>query len=124
MERLTTKNLEFVGVKKVGDMLCGNVCKMNTCDNCPIEKSFEKLAYYEDLEEQGLLVKLPCMVGDVVYSVEFRDSGEIVEEKVISFQITKDHIFVYGECDRFIGGLGKTVFGTREEAEAKLKEIQ
>ena len=26
-----------------------------------------KLAHYEDLEEQGLLLKLPCKVGDTVW---------------------------------------------------------
>lgn len=29
--------------------------------------AIEKLATYEDLEEQGLLVRLPCKVGDIVY---------------------------------------------------------
>lgn len=30
-------------------------------------KASEKLAEYEDLEEQDLLVRLPCKVGDIVY---------------------------------------------------------
>ena len=29
----------------------------------------ERLKAYEDAEEQGLLVRLPCKVGDTVYSV-------------------------------------------------------
>lgn len=29
----------------------------------------EKLAHYEDLEEQGKLIELPCAVGDTVYVV-------------------------------------------------------
>jgi hypothetical protein len=29
--------------------------------------SIQKLAEYEDAEEQGLLIKLPCKVGDTVY---------------------------------------------------------
>ncbi len=29
----------------------------------------QKLGEYEDLEEQGLLIKLPCKVGDTVYYV-------------------------------------------------------
>ena len=29
-------------------------------------KASEKLAEYEDLEEQGLLVRLPCRVGNTV----------------------------------------------------------
>lgn len=32
-------------------------------------KVAEKLAYYEDLEEQGRLIELPCKVGDTVYQV-------------------------------------------------------
>lgn len=44
-------------------------------------KASEKLAEYEDLEEQGLLVRLPCkeaysMSGDEVY---FIFEGEIIE---------------------------------------------
>ena len=30
-------------------------------------KASEKLAEYEDLEEQGLLVRLPCKVGTEVF---------------------------------------------------------
>lgn len=30
----------------------------------------EKLKYFEDLEEQGLLLKLPCKVGDTVYLID------------------------------------------------------
>lgn len=33
----------------------------------------EKLKYYEDLEERGLLLKLPCRVGDVVYCAENKE---------------------------------------------------
>ena len=29
-----------------------------------------KLKEYEDLEEQGLLLKLPCRVGDIIYEVD------------------------------------------------------
>ncbi len=29
---------------------------------------YEKLEQYEDLEEQGKLLKLPCAVGDMVYT--------------------------------------------------------
>lgn len=31
----------------------------------------EKLAKYEDMEEQGLLIKLPCKVGDTVYEIKW-----------------------------------------------------
>lgn len=35
-------------------------------------EAVDKLAEYEDLEEQGELLRLPCAVGDTVYSVSFR----------------------------------------------------
>lgn len=31
--------------------------------------AIEKLAAYEDAEEQGLLLRLPCKVGDIVYVI-------------------------------------------------------
>ena len=37
--------------------------------NDDIRAVLKKLADYEDLEEQGLLVRLPCKVGDTVYRV-------------------------------------------------------
>ena len=33
-------------------------------------KVLRKLADYEDLEEKGLLLKLPCKVGDTVYLID------------------------------------------------------
>lgn len=33
------------------------------------QQLIDKLAYYEDLEEQGRLVKLPCKVRDIIYVV-------------------------------------------------------
>lgn len=37
-----------------------------------IIKLADKLREYEDLEEQGLLIRLPCKVGDVVYKIWHR----------------------------------------------------
>lgn len=36
---------------------------------------YDRLAYYEDLEEQGRLIVLPCKVGDTLYVVGY--CGEI-----------------------------------------------
>ena len=38
--------------------------------NCYDRKIYNKLREYEDLEEQGLLLKLPCKVGDKVYILD------------------------------------------------------
>ena len=38
-------------------------------NGCIVPKLYKHLAEYEDLEEQGLFLKLPCKVGDTVYSI-------------------------------------------------------
>lgn len=104
----------------------------------------ERLKYYEDLEEQGLLLKLPCKVGEVVYFVDRRYDREkrtfvsFVHNgyvKAIKFssrptKVTIEYEDIDDNCDRCKGkdvhasNIGKTVFLTKEEAEAKLKEMK
>lgn len=50
------------------DKLTGDYCR----GEFEATACVEKLAEYEDLEEQGKLLKLPCAVGDTVYLVSFR----------------------------------------------------
>lgn len=72
------------------------------------QQLIDKLAEYEDLDEQGRLIKLPCKVGDTVYFI--KNSETIVKRKA-------DMIFIGVFWEEF----GKTVFLTKEEAEEKLK---
>lgn len=103
------------------------------------------LAEYEDLEEQGLLVRLPCKVGDTVWvvtspinvfgydeydgdaeyevyesflsSVSYYASGEQFR---IYAKVTNSFIAAYfRECD-----FGESIFLTREDAEKKLEEMK
>ncbi len=95
----------------------------------------ENLKRYEDLEEQGRMVVLPCKVGDTVYS----DNGVfgILEYEVENIVIDKTITYLcsaysksIGDCpsecldeiDQDISDFGKTVFLTREEAEAALEK--
>lgn len=67
-----------------------------------------KLCNYEDLEEQGLLVRLPVPLGSKVYCISTRDKqNSIIFEKN----------FVLG----MLYFWDSTVFATREEAEKKLR---
>lgn len=97
----------------------------------------DKLADYEDLEEQGRLVKLPCKVGDVVYAYcgEFGileyDVDSIVIDKHITYQCSAYSEPIrdcpsecLDEIEPDISDFGKTVFLTKSEAEAKLKELR
>ena len=73
----------------------------------------EKLGKYEDLEEQGRLVKLPCKVGDTVYHVV---QGRIVEVSNVDLFF----LLLSVAENRF----NNSVFLTKSEAEQKLKEME
>lgn len=88
----------------------------------------EKLKSYKDLEEQGLLVRLPCKVGEKLWCIV---NSAIRELRVYRFDMpafgTTDIVFRYADgfkLKRFVGEIGKTVFLTREEAEKKLEEMK
>lgn len=99
----------------------------------------EKLADYEDLEEQGRLIKLPCKVGDTVwdndygrpcaYTITAFSFGEC-EEYICEPVTTKEAVFYYANSSGSITGsfaeseIGKSVFLNKSEAEAKLKELR
>lgn len=109
---------------------CGNNCKYdfkychNYLEDCPtINEIYEKLAVYEDLEEQGKLLKLPCAVGDKVY-LPNKYVGKVIDFEIIEICIFKEEIMFIDDSENeyFIDDFGKTVFLTKEEAEAALKE--
>ena len=59
MERLTENVGNGVRLKECGNSICMAVCNAKRdCAECPIDEAFRKLAVYEDLEEQGLLVRV------------------------------------------------------------------
>lgn len=91
-----------------------------SCDNCPIQKAFEKLAEYEDLEEQGKMLKLPCKVGDTVYTA---CSWGIETGIVGGIEIISDMIFINNVSGQMIGE-ANNIFLTRQEAEDKLAEME
>lgn len=106
-------------------------------------KVLQKLADYEDAEEQGLLLRLPCKVGDTVWvvtspfnvfdDIEYdEDMKDEVYEAFISsvtFYECGEQYRIYAKAtNHFIGAyfrkcdFGKSVFLTREEA--KLAEME
>ena len=95
----------------------------------------QRLAELEDKIENGTLIKLPCKVGDTVYHLSDK---KICEEfvKQIKYSIyngeidlLNSHIMTddnYSKDYNFyrISKLGKSVFLTKAEAEARLKELK
>jgi len=81
-----------------------------------------RLSEYRKLEEQGLLIKLPCKVGDTVYWISPFRSG-INQGKIEFININKfglDLAIMRQEGVLIRRGL-ETVFLTREEAEKALE---
>lgn len=88
-----------------------------------------KLCDYEDLEEQGLLVRLPCKLNGTLYSVNYSNKT-IAENTIIKISIN-DHVKRFYCIDDnlrerifFSRRIGENVFLTREEAEKKLEELK
>lgn len=71
-----------------------------------------RLADYKDAEERGLLIWLPCKVGSHVWRVWITDGRKP--------EITEHDMSDLLHIVQWIGKFGKTVFLTREEAEAVL----
>lgn len=85
------------------------------------EKVFNRLAEIEDKMEQGLMIEVPCKVGDSFYGVA---TNAIFEYSVFAIKIVENnaiHLTAIYDID-FV--LGKDCFLTKAEAEAKLKELQ
>lgn len=131
MERLTKTYSD--GTHGASDIL---PCGENSYDYKNL--LIEKLGKYEDLEEQGRLIKLPCKVGDTVYVNGVLGCGEAERYRVI--RVDYHSTLGTGRNEFYIEALlcadpdssiafydkqfGKTVFLTKAEAEAKLKELR
>ena len=116
MERLTERerNVDGTGVAK--EEITDGLLKPFA------DKILTKLAVYEDLEEQGLLVRLPCPIGTTVWDI----CGMDIRENVLSgIECGKDgKQFLWANHDEWLGELNDLVFLTREEAEKKLGEMK
>ena len=138
MERLTLDEA-IKHAKEVADMNYNDAEKFDSNDsvenymkaNCikcaeeheQLAEWLEELKYYKDLEEQGLLVRLPCKVGDTMYDIVGKPL-RIVEHKVDAFHIDKKGFHL-----QIINGVLEKkqeakVYFSREEAEKKLEKMK
>lgn len=133
MERLTKRDFSRITYNERRSIMCSSYCdncSKGTGDCNTMKKMINRLAELEDLEEQGLLVKLPCKVGDTVYVPTRNFISELritmvsvdMHEAYFSWMLNSG---IYPNLDGFHGyELGKTVFLTREEAEKKLEKMK
>lgn len=134
MERLTDRQRNFDGTASSPKSLVIEEGMRKGMPSAYCGAIVNKLADYEDAEEQGLLLKLPCPIGTTVYSI---DRQIWIDEKGC-----RDCVYyaIDGSCDyeeehpactkvfetkfefNMLDDFGKTVFLTKEEAEKALAE--
>ena len=134
MERLTVKWSD-----KVYDTFDPVDVVDNEYSKANYNKILTKLGEYEDLEEQGRLVKLPCKVGDTVWqimvvgvqgkNIKYGIFKAVVTTISVDYQmnfllstITEDEERYRNEVT--YTAIGDTMFFTKSEAEQKLKEME
>lgn len=84
----------------------------------------EKFVEWKNAEEQNRLLKLPCAVGDMTYSVN-KSIRWITDAIVKKIEIDADGIWVITSSGIFsVEDFEKTVFLTKEVAKAALKELE
>lgn len=121
---------------------CGECCEeylQHDCFNCPIQNAFDKLAEYEEAEESGLLLRLPCPIGTKIYGyeIQFWIDRKGCKDCVYYCDCGADSFCDYMEacpaCTKIIettfelkllDKIGESLFLTKEEAEAALKELK
>ena len=132
MERLTKRDFSRITYNERRSIMCSSYC-----DNCSqgagncktVKNMIKKLATYEDLEEQGLLVRLQCKVGDILFRINKGARNPIIKMKVSQITMISKLYNIkaiqedYGEVFFSDDVIGIKVFTTSEEAEKKLEEL-
>ena len=129
MERLTKRTV--VGIvgnnASIKNYPLYKVAQYDELDHGIICQCFNKLAEYEDLEEKGLLLRLPCKVGTSVYMVA-QDCGGDTLDCMRGDCEGCPYLYSFVEENKFdaymLENIGNTVFLTQAEAEQKLKEME
>ena len=128
MERLTD-NESFCSVI---DCEGRGTCKIKI--NCYEKRLHDRLKEYEDLEEQGRLIVLPCNLGDKLFVLTSDSPTGIEETNCSRINVYQKRVKVYAQCQYDdwgsakwcfgSGNFGKTVFLTKAEAEKALEEME
>lgn len=108
MKRLTKQFMYGLGHKDCCDA-CSACDVAECCDS--LEEMLNKLAQFEDLEEQGRLIKLPCLPNEEVWESHKRFGT---------------HKTMYASREAIVGAIeaGYAIGYTQEAAEVRLKEME
>lgn len=107
MERLTESNPSWID-----DELWESACEPD-CEE--IDAVYRKLKDYEDLEEQGKLVKLPCKYVYYIVDINNPRYAMVMKRPIRELAIYEIENIDKENCK---------YFSTEEKAEAKLKELR
>jgi hypothetical protein len=135
LKKIVDTFIEFYNQQEKDEELAK--CMLITNDNV------KKYRQWKEAEEQGLLLRLPCKVGDTVYELRKCNDNNGVYRIFLFSMVVKD-ISPYGTLRQYKSGdcvwniyaesdytymyksfydFGKTVFLTKSEAEQTLKEL-
>ena len=108
---------------------------VSECTDCRMEHKqltgwLEELLAYRKMDKHGRLLRLPCRPNDIVYRI-----NKEVREPIIRMSVERIVLFdnsyalevtdKYGRHLLFMADdIGKVLYITREEAEAKLAEME
>lgn len=114
------RGADFESIDYIDDDIKTNCIKCAE-EHMQLAEWLEELKSYKEAEEQGLLVRLPCPVGTIVWDICGMD---IRENVVCGIECGKNgKQFLWGNHDEWLGELNDLVFLTREAAEKKLEEF-
>lgn len=136
MERLTERNPSLI-YDEIWEMACEPDCE-------EIDAVYRKLKDYEDAEENGLLLRLPCGIGSDVYMIPSKinyklnilslrpENNKVYHQKVSLITFTEKGWYMKCDKDREYAierilsekMYKETWFLSQEEAEAKLEEME
>ena len=113
------------------DCTCYETKSVLTCRGL-LQKAYEVVKRYEEMEKEGKLIKLPFTTGDEVWVI---DENKKFRCKVIKVEVCNKMAFAIVEKNMMyeenmgyirvpIANFGKTVFLTKEAAEKALKEME
>lgn len=128
------RGADFESIDSVDDDIKTNCIKCAE-EHMQLAEWLKELKSYKDAEEQGLLVRVLCKVGDTVYRV---NAG--AKQPIIPMTVSEIHFLCYkneravrfdaigkedmGESCYRLEDIGRIVFLTREETKKKLEEMK
>lgn len=123
---------------------CEGGCPQYENDKCQCNKAkdlerLKELAEYRRLEEEGLLLKLPCKIGDTIYKIPSKVNydlnvlngntrlNRVYEQTVYCVSLWKNDRYLIKTCEGLDTVLsdsyGETWFLKREDAERALESM-